>query len=79
MPLIGFFGIWCKKENWRLIAVLPMSGKKNIPEIAPESGNFDLQLDIERKPQQASLSPHMRTHCVQEILLIFLKNRKIAT
>ena len=43
--MIGVFGIWGKKESWRLIAVLGGSGKKILPEIAPESGNFDWKFE----------------------------------
>jgi hypothetical protein len=58
--LIGIFGIWCKRESWRLIDV---SGKKILPAIAPESRNWDLMFErfvkhlfqisvfIQRKPQ----------------------------
>ena len=33
------------KEIWRLVAVLEVSGKKILPEIAPESGNLDLKFE----------------------------------
>ena len=45
MDWIGIFGNWCKKESWRLIAVLGGSGKKFFPKIAPVSGNFDLKFE----------------------------------